>query len=48
MPILQDTIKEEKEQFQANLELVNNNGLSVVVRPAVANVTIIDSNIGEF
>ena len=47
VPILQDNIKEEKEQFQANLELVDNNGLSVVIRPAVANVTIIDSNIGE-
>ena len=48
VPILQDIIKEEKEQFQANLELVNDNGLSVVIRPAVANVTIVDSNIGEF
>ena len=42
IPILQDSLPEPTEQFHANLALGENNGISVIVDPAVATVNIID------
>ena len=42
VPILQDSLAEPTEQFHANLALVEDNGISVMVDPAVATVNIID------
>ena len=45
IPIIQDILTEPTEQFRANLALVENNGISVTVDPAVATVNIIDDDI---
>ena len=42
VPIIQDSFAEPTEQFRANLALVDNNGISVMVDPAMATVNIID------
>ena len=42
VPILPDSLPEPTEQFLVNLVLVENNGISVIVDPAVATVNIID------
>ena len=47
VPILLDDLSEEAEQFNANLTLVNNNGISVTVYPAVATVNITDDGNSE-
>ena len=44
MPILQDSLTEPTEQFRASLTLVNSNGLSVTVNPALATVDIRDDD----
>ena len=44
VPIIHDSIHEPTEQFQANLVLVDNNGISVTVDPAMATVNIIDDD----
>ena len=47
MPILLDDDSEEAEQFSANLTLVNNNGISVTVDPAMATINITDAGNSE-
>ena len=44
VPIIQDSIHELTEQFQANLVLVDNNGISVTVDPTMVTVNIIDDD----
>ena len=44
VPILEDSLAEPTEQFHANLTLVENNGISVMVDPAVATVNILDDD----
>ena len=47
VPIFQEGLAEETEQFQANLTLENNNGISVIVDPSMATVNITDDGSGE-
>ena len=47
VPIFQEGLVEETEQFQASLTLENNNGISVIVDPAMATVNITDHGSGE-
>ena len=42
VPILDDSLTESTEQFLASLALVEDNGISVDVNPAVATVNITD------
>ena len=44
VPILQDRLAKPTEHFLANLALVENNGISVMVDPAVATVNITDDD----
>ena len=44
VPIFQDSFLEGTEQFCANLTLLNNSGITVLVDPVVATVNIIDGN----
>ena len=44
VPISQDGFSEETEQFHANLTLMGNNGISVIVDPAMATVNITDGS----
>ena len=44
VPILQDSLTEPTEQFNARLTLENDNGISVTVDPALATVNIINSD----
>ena len=44
VPIIPDSFIESTEQFHVILSLVNNNGISVTVDPALATVNIIDDD----
>ena len=44
VPIFQDNSSEGTEQFYANLTVLNNSGITVLVDPVVATVNIIDGN----
>ena len=42
VPIFQDTISEETEQFRASLSLVDSNGINVTLSPEQVTVNITD------
>ena len=44
VPIIQDSFIESTEQFHVSLALVEDNGISVTVDPALAAVNIIDDD----
>ena len=44
VPIIHDSLIERTEQFHGNLALVEDNGISVTVDPALATVNIIDND----
>ena len=48
VPIIQDSLLESTEQFSANLALVDNNGISVIVDPALTTVNIMQWVSQEF
>ena len=48
VPITQDSLSELNEQFRANLSLVENNGINVIVNPDLAIVTIFEDSNGEW
>ena len=47
LPIIQDSLLESTEQFSANLALVDNNGISVIVDPALTTGSIINGAVSR-